>query len=233
MTKSDNQRPLIRLGSVEFIPDLSGALYAPSLGLLVVADLHFEKGSSLARRGRGLLPPYDTIETINRLAAVIDRLHPTRVISLGDTWHEPQALSRMTSEDVARLQILQRDREWIFISGNHDPEMPKDSIFEIRNEATIADITFRHEPSLTGKGIEIAGHFHPVVRVGARGRTLRRRCFIANPQRCILPAFGAYTGGLNILDQAFAPLINPSDASIFALGTDRVYQIGRDSLLAD
>ena len=233
MTDTIDHPPLIRLGNIEFIPDVSGALYAPTLSLLVVADLHFEKGSSLARRGRGLLPPYDTIETINRLSKVIERLNPTRVISLGDTWHEPQALARMTSEDVNHLRKLQRDREWSFISGNHDSELPHGAGFMITNDVRIEGIAFRHEPKNTGLMPEISGHFHPVVRVKARGRALRRRCFVANDQRCILPAFGAYTGGLNILDDAFMPLINRFDATIFALGTDRVYRIGSEHLIPD
>ncbi len=233
MTENNDHAPLIRLGGVDFIPDVSGVLFAPSLSLLIVADLHFEKGSSLARRGRGLLPPYDTIETITRLEKVIKRLNPERVISLGDTWHEPQALARMTIDDVSRLQSLQSDRNWIFISGNHDSHLPTGSAFEVANDVTFTGIDFRHEPSSTGLAPEISGHFHPVVRVKTQGRALRRRCFIANHQRCILPAFGAYTGGLNILDPAFAPFINPSDATIYALGSDRVYRVGRDRIIAD
>ena len=47
------------------VADQRGALYWPAERALIVADLHFEKASAAAERGR-LLPPYDTRESLTR-----------------------------------------------------------------------------------------------------------------------------------------------------------------------
>src|SRR6516162_10912283 len=108
----------VDVAGVSFVADISGALVWEEQKLLVVADLHLEKGSSFAARGV-LLPPYDTVATLSRLAAVITRHDPKMVIALGDSFHDREAHERLSDSDRDTLTSLQVRRDWIWISGNH------------------------------------------------------------------------------------------------------------------
>src|SRR5215218_3962881 len=189
----------VMVADVTFVADLSGALIWQEQGLLVVSDLHLEKGSSFATRGV-LLPPYDTVATLSRLAAVIARHDPHTVIALGDSFHDRDAHGRLSAPDRETLGAMQARRDWIWISGNHDPALPSDLGGVVADEVAIGSIMFRHEP--TGAIGEIAGHLHPKARVATRGRSMERRCFASDGARAVMPAFGAYAGGLNIRDAA-------------------------------
>src|SRR6476659_2549946 len=151
-----------------------GALYWPDERVLVVSDLHLEKGSSFATRGV-LLPPYDTAATLSRLTSVITRLNPRMVIALGDSFHDRTAHARLATPDRNAITALQAGRDWIWISGNHDPALPSDLGGMVATEVAISRIAFRHEP--TGRIGEIAGHLHPKARVATSGRSMERRCF--------------------------------------------------------
>src|SRR5260221_3253054 len=189
----------VAIADVNFLADLSGALFWQEQRLLVVSDLHLEKGSSFAARGV-LLPPYDTVATLSRLAAVIARHDPRMVIALGDSFHDCDAHERLSMPDREALDAMQMRRDWIWISGNHDPALPADLGGVVASEVAIGPIVFRHEP--TGASGEIAGHLHPKARVPTRGRSIERRCFVSDGERAGMPAFGAYTGGLRSPDTA-------------------------------
>jgi len=212
----------VDVSGVTFHADLSGALFWAEQGLLVVSDLHFEKGSSFAARGV-LLPPYDTVATLSRLAAVVARLNPRMVIALGDSFHDRNAHERLSQTDRDALTALQARRDWIWISGNHDPALPPSLGGVIATEVAIGPITFRHEP--TGAVGEIAGHLHPKARVAGRGRAMERRCFACDDERLVMPAFGAYTGGLSIRDAAFAKIFPTSAFVAHVLGDVRLHSI--------
>ena len=212
----------LTIAGVTLVADLSGALYWPEERLLVVSDLHLEKGSSYAMRGV-LLPPYDTIATLGRLGAVIARHDPRTVIALGDSFHDRDAHGRLTSPDRGVLSALQLRRNWIWISGNHDPELPKDLGGDVVQEMALGSLAFRHEPS--GAQGEIAGHLHPKARVATRGRSVERKCFACDGERAIMPAFGAYTGGLNIRDKAFAKIFQTLGFVAHVLGDKRLHAI--------
>ena len=212
----------VSISSVTFAADLSGALFWEEQRLLVVSDLHLEKGSSFAMRGV-LLPPYDTIATLGRLAAVISRHDPRIVIALGDSFHDRTAHGRLSAEDRDAVAALQAGRDWIWISGNHDPALPRDLGGTVADEVAIGPITFRHEP--TGAGGEIAGHLHPKARVSTRGRSMERRCFACDGERAVMPAFGAYAGGLSIRDAAFAKIFPKNGFVAHLLGDRRVHAI--------
>ena len=213
---------VLAVASAEFAADPAGVIYWPEHGLLAVADLHLEKGSSFATRGV-LLPPYDTIATLGRLAAVISRHDPRTVIALGDSFHDRTAHERLSAEDRDAVAALQSGRDWIWISGNHDPMLPRDLGGTIADEVAIGPITFRHEP--TGAHGEIAGHLHPKARVSARGRSMERRCFASDGMRAVMPAFGAYAGGLSIRDAAFAKIFPENGFVAHLLGDRRVHAI--------
>jgi DNA ligase-associated metallophosphoesterase len=210
------------LAGVELVADISGAFCWTDQRILVVSDLHLEKGSSFARRGV-LLPPYDSAATLARLGAVIARRDPHLVIALGDSFHDGDAHERLGEAERDALTALQAGRDWIWISGNHDPALPPGLGGEVRDEIRIGPLTFRHEP--TGARGEIAGHLHPKARVPVRGRAIDRRCFACDGERAVMPAFGAYAGGLSIRDDAFARIFKALRFTAHVLGDRRLHAI--------
>jgi DNA ligase-associated metallophosphoesterase len=224
-SSEDDQRmrvAKVTISDVTFVADVSGALFWQEQRLLVVSDLHLEKGSSFARRGV-LLPPYDTVATLGRLAAVIARHDPRMVIALGDSFHDREAHERLSAPDRDALAAMQARRDWIWIAGNHDPALPPALGGTVANEVAIGPIMFRHEP--TGAAGEIAGHLHPKARVPTRGRSIERRCFVSDGERAVMPAFGAYTGGLSIRDMAFTRIFGALDFMAHVLGDSRLHSI--------
>jgi uncharacterized protein len=212
----------VDIAGVTLVADLSGALFWEEQSLLVVSDLHLEKGSSFAARGV-LLPPYDTVATLGRLAAVIARHDPRMVIALGDSFHDRDAHERLSAPNREALMAMQMRRDWIWISGNHDPALPSDLGGVVASEVAIGPIVFRHEP--TGASGEIAGHLHPKARVPTRGRSIERRCFACDGERAVMPAFGAYTGGLSIRDAAFAKIFRAPGLMAHVLGDTKLHAI--------
>lgn len=213
----------------------SGVLWWPDLSTLVVADLHLEKGSSFARKGV-MLPPYDTGTTLERLAAVLDAFEPARVIALGDSFHDVEGSDRLPPAYRAMLTTLQINREWIWVTGNHDPIAPVRLCGEAVHEITIGGLTFRHEPQERDRSAaagEVCGHLHPAAKVRRYGRSIRRPCFVTDGNCLVLPAFGALTGGLNVMDQAFLPLFDARRFSVFLLGDKRLYPFTAARLIGE
>jgi DNA ligase-associated metallophosphoesterase len=212
----------------------SGALWIPAHRALVVADLHLEKGSAFAVRGQ-LLPPYDSRATLDKLEAEIAELDPARVVLLGDSFHDTKAIARMAADDRSRLDHLAAGRDWLWLEGNHDREAlarNADGLNRlpgrIVGDIALGALRLTHEPEpLTAHNDrrgEVAGHLHPAAKVAAYGRGVRRPCFVTDGSRIILPAFGAFTGGLNVRDPAIADLFAaPPLAAV--LGKDRVHAL--------
>ena len=215
---------------ISLIADPFGVLYWPEHGLLAVADLHLEKGSSFARRGQ-LLPPYDTAATLARLAQLVASYAPRCVIALGDSFHDGGGPARLLREDRDHLLALQRGRDWLWLTGNHDPDHADGIGGTFHGEIALGGLTFHHLP--TGASGEIAGHLHPVARVAHRGRAVSRRCFAADATRLVMPAFGAFTGGLNIRDAAFADVFGTLKFTAHMLGEDRLYAFAAKRCLPD
>lgn len=213
---------LVMLAGERAVCDPRGVLFFPDLDLLAVSDLHLEKGSSLARRG-SLLPPYDTMATLLRLQEAIGHYRPRIVVSLGDSFHDGGGAGRLHPSFRERLEGLMAGRDWFWISGNHDPDAPADLPGETVRELAVGSISFRHEPSRARVEGEIAGHLHPCARIVQRGRSVRRRCFAGDGGRMIMPAFGAYTGSLNVLDRAYAGLFRAETLVAYMLGAGRVF----------
>jgi uncharacterized protein len=218
----------MRCAGADVLADPSGALLWPKQALVVVADLHFEKGSSAARRG-SLLPPYDTRATLACLEAALARLAPHTVISLGDGFHDPDASLRLAAEDRARLAALVARHDWIWLAGNHDPRPPAGVGGHSETELEVAGTIFRHIPAAEPGGIEIAGHLHPSARVTVRGRRLARPCFVYDGRRMIVPAFGSYAGGLDVFDPSIAGLF-ADGFEVALLGDGRVHPLPRSRL---
>ncbi len=214
----------IRLGGLDFIPDLSGALYAPAFATLLVADLHLEKGSSLARRGVHL-PPYDTRESLIQLEAAIAGTKPERLIFLGDSFHDGEARARIDATDLARLRNITSRLPTIWISGNHDPAPPTDIGGHIAEEVVLGAVTLRHAPrGLRDDEFEIAGHLHPAASIAQRGHRIRCKCFIGDERRVIMPAFGSYTGAFGISAEPFEKLFSPRTYHVWMLGGRAIHK---------
>ena len=204
----------------------SGALFIEAERTLVAGDLHLEKGSAYAARGQ-FLPPYDTRETLARLAADADAWSPERIVFLGDTLHDMGAHGRIADDDTARLHAIAYGRDLVWVVGNHDPEGPGDLPGRAVDTLAAADLILRHEPEPGDRPGEVAGHLHPCARVVGQGRSVRRRCFVTDGRRLILPAYGAYAGGLSIRDDAFAGMfVRPP--LVGALGSRKVHAVSFD-----
>lgn len=221
----------MRLGAGEVILRCSGALWLETLRTLVVADLHLEKGSAYAARGQ-LLPPYDTRETLRRLETEVAALVPETVILLGDTFHDRRSEDRLATDDADHLRRLATGRRLVWVIGNHDADGPQGLPGDVVDEIVMAGLTFRHEPQSGCQPGEVAGHLHPSARVRAPRGVVRRRCFITDGRRIILPAFGAYAGGLNVRDEAFAGMFGISPLA-GVLGPQRVRAVGWRQLAGD
>jgi DNA ligase-associated metallophosphoesterase len=214
----------IVLGGLDLIPDLSGALYVPEFKTLLVADLHLEKASNMARRGVHL-PPYDTRASLAQLQAVIAAANPAQMIFLGDSFHDNDARERIDDADLATLRAMTEQVQTIWITGNHDPKPPTDIGGTIVSEVVLGPITLRHEPEdLEDHEFEIAGHLHPGGGVSQRGRFIRCKCFIGNGSRVVMPAFGSFTGGLSISAGPFQRIFRKKDYHVWMLGDRAIYK---------
>lgn len=197
-----------------------GALFWPAQSLLVVADLHFEKGSAAALRGQ-LVPPWDTRLTLDLLAALLRRFAPRRVIALGDSFHDSAAATRLLTSDSARLATLTRASAFTWVLGNHDPAAQAAMLGTVVAECRIGPLVFRHQAEPGARG-EISGHFHPKATIPVRGTSVSRPCFVADAHRLLLPALGAYTGGLDVGAPAIARLF-PRGGRLWLLGRERLF----------
>jgi len=209
----------IHLAGERLMLDPEGALWWPERRLLAVADLHLEKGSSLAARG-ALLPPYDSRATLDRLVPLVRRYRPARIIALGDSFHDRHGAVRLGATEADRLRALAAAVPIVWVLGNHDPAPPAALPGEAAAEWREGPIAFRHEGG--GATPEICGHHHPKALVPTRGKAVSRPCFVADSRRVMLPAFGAYAGGLDVRDRAIASLF-PRGCRVFLRGRGRLY----------
>jgi uncharacterized protein len=221
----------IVVAGIALVADPAGILFWPEERLLVVSDLHLEKGSAFAARGV-LLPPYDTAVTLERVTQLLDRYAVRIVVSLGDSFHDTGGPARLAPQHCAALFDLQRGRDWIWIAGNHDPE-PHGIGGAFARSLALGPLTFRHEPKRGASNGEIAGHLHPSARIHQRGRTLSRQCFASDGKRLVMPAFGAYAGGLNIRHAEFIKVFGALAFTAHLLGQRRIYSFAAARCLAD
>ncbi len=220
----------IVVNGVLAVCDPLGGLYLPETGMLVVSDLHLEKGAAFARRGM-MLPPYDTIATLNILSAVITRYDPKVVVSLGDNFHDRKGSEHLAPDLRALITAMARGRDWIWINGNHDPDGTVDLPGTCTDELFYGGLVFRHEPSLiSGKG-EIAGHLHPSATVRRREKSVRRPCFASDGTRLLMPAFGVLAGGLDLRHRAMHGLFDREALVAHLLGRDRIYSVRYANLI--
>jgi DNA ligase-associated metallophosphoesterase len=183
------------------VPLPCGALHWPAEATLFVADLHFEKASSFARRGR-LLPPYDSADTLAWLIDALEATGATRVVCLGDSFHDAGGPARLPDGPRAALRALVTSLDWLWITGNHDDDAAASIGGRVMPETGIGPLMLRHQADRHDSAPELSGHFHPKLVIRHRGRHIARRCIAQGATKLILPAFGAFTGGLDVADPA-------------------------------
>ncbi|TCH99950.1 ligase-associated DNA damage response endonuclease PdeM [Roseococcus sp. SYP-B2431] len=223
----------LHLGGERLMLCPTGVAIWPSTRMLVVSDLHFEKGSAMAVRGAHV-PPYDTRETMIRLAFSIRRHAPRRLLVLGDALHDDRALARMAPADLAALRRLLEPLEVIWVAGNHDPAPQPDLPGISVPEWSEGRLRFRHIGGVTPLArheAELSGHYHPKATMPTRIGGITRPCFLATGQRLVLPAFGAFTGGLDVRDPAMATVAKAAQR-VFLLGRERLHSASFEALRA-
>lgn len=223
------------LGGLAFALDHSGILYLPDHRAVVVADLHLEKGSARAARG-AFLPPYDTRETLARLARAIAPYAPRVLIALGDSFHDVGGPDRLGEAERAGLAAIAQGREMVWVTGNHDATLPASLGGSVVAALALDGVRLAHEPTAASPEgpcpREICGHLHPAAKVRLRGRSVRRRAFASDARLLVMPAFGAYAGGLDVCDPAIAGLF-PLGFRAHILGESRVYTVDARLLTPD
>jgi hypothetical protein len=229
MSETLHKSGRLLVNGVELQADVTGALLWPARRLAVVADLHFEKATAFAARGQ-LLPPYDTAASLDKLEGVVARHRVERLICLGDSFHDSGAAGRLDPAQAARLKGLTARLDWTWIAGNHDPAPPEDWGGRVAAEVTEGALTFRHEAAPAARGGEVSGHYHPKASVAVRGRRITAPCFVTDGRRLILPAFGAFTGGLNVLDPAISRLFRKGFQATL-LGRNGLFAFPRQALV--
>ena len=155
------------------------------------------------------------------------------IVALGDSLHDVDAAMRLASDHLEILHMLQEDREWIWLTGNHDPQIGPGLGGSACAILEIGGIALRHQPTPSCVTHEIAGHMHPAARLSMYGYSIRRPCFVGNGRRLVLPAFGTFAGGLNVLDEAFLPLFGNGGMSVWMLGQEGLYPVATRFLSAD
>jgi DNA ligase-associated metallophosphoesterase len=220
----------VHLAGERLMLDPDGAVFWSARRLLVVADLHLKKGSAAATRG-SLLPPSDTRATLDRLAALLRRWRPETVVALSDSFHDAKGAGRLHPQDQARLATMAAATSFVWVIGNHDPAPPEGVGGAWAEEVRLGPLLFRHQGTAGPVRGEICGHHHPKAQIPTRGTTVTRPCFVFDSRRLMLPAFGAYTGGLDVRDLAIARLF-PRGGRVFLLGRDRLFSFTMPSRAA-
>lgn len=200
----------------EFVLTDNRALFWPRENALLVADLHLEKASFFAKHGQ-MLPPYDSRETLGRLAEALRETGARRVFCLGDNFHDSEGSLRLEDHAAGMLSALTRATDWVWITGNHDPEMEARHGGALAEELEVAGMVLRHHAKAGETRPELSGHFHPRVQVTVHRRHIRRPCAVVahngeTSGRVILPAFGALTGGMDAADPAILRAVQPASA---------------------
>lgn len=193
------------------------ALYWPLRRALIVADLHLEKASWFAQRGQ-MLPPYDSQATLDRIAALITATAATEVWCLGDNFHDEAGPDRMSGAASVLLARMTEACDWHWITGNHDENLPDGIGGTVHEDAEINKLILRHHAVAGETRPELSGHFHPKIRVAAKGRGVTRPCFVRSEHKLIFPSFGAFTGGMAAGDPAITALVGPKAEALVESG---------------
>tara|TARA_B100001057_G_scaffold165064_1_gene165622 strand:- start:402 stop:1067 length:666 start_codon:yes stop_codon:yes gene_type:complete len=216
-----------KLVNFSFIFDLSGALFISEINTLVISDLHLGKSFSFAKVGN-FLPPYDINETIESVRRLIEKYSPKQIISLGDNFHEPKTLKMIDQIIIKKINETFNQLDMIWIDGNHDGNLKNKNLIygKFKKNYTFSNLTFTHIKSrkLENNLFEFSGHFHPKISFKHNRINYLSKCFVLGKNFCILPAFGSFTGGLDINSSELKKIL-PEDKTVIAIGKKRLIEI--------
>jgi metallophosphoesterase superfamily enzyme len=219
------------------IADNSGALYWPGQRTLVVADLQLDSApdavDSSAANGHAQPPHATARQVLLRLAEVMDRYQPARVVVLGDGAHAGGAAASLAAEDLEVLRILQEDRAWVWVADGHAAQALPQLGGSVCAELDVSGLTLRRRPAAGCATHEIAANMRPMARLSMYGYAIRRACFVGNGRRLVMPAFGASAGGRNVLDEAFRPLFGTGGMAVWMRGEEGLYPVATRFLAPD
>ena len=221
------QASMVNFAGNSLVADASGALFWPSHNMLLVSDLHFEKGSFLASHGNPI-PHYDSRKTLQSLTAVIATYLPRHVLCLGDSFHDHNAWQRLPHEEQGNItKVVEMPAQWTWILGNHDPDLPSELPGAKVAELVIDNLLFLHEPDRDDRQdmAQVFGHFHPKMTKTIARQRISGRCFMYDNTRLVLPAFGAYTGGLSVKDPALSDLFNHPNVNQQLMYQGKIYPL--------
>ena len=212
-----------------FFLDILGVIYWPRLMTIILSDLHLGKSMFWARHGK-FLPPYDNLETLSKLKKVLRKFQISKIIFLGDVFHDDSGYESLEPETIQILNEILCNYEIIFIAGNHDLNISIPKIKILKNY-TKDSIIFSHYPStnVSEKKAQIFGHFHPKISVKISGRVISKKCFVIDKKKILLPSFGNYTGGLDINKNMLLNIFK-KDCTYFMLGQKRILEIKKENL---
>ena len=211
----------IQFAGARFLLSPCGGLFWPAERTLIVADLHFEKASAYAPHG-SLLPPYDSAATLTTLQRSIAHYAPQRVVTLGDSFHDPRAWARLDVMLQQQLQQMAQTLDFIWVEGNHDVALPPTPLGTFLPHWVQHGIAFTHEPEPEITLPQVIGHYHPKTSLKLRPATIKGRCFVQAKDLLCLPAFGSFTGGLDITHEAFQKLLEGRAHRAYLLHGSRV-----------
>lgn len=218
-----------RLGALDLLLHPAGVAMLPETGTLIVADLHLDKAASFAARG-ALVPPHDTLATLERLATLVDALRPRSIVLLGDSFHSEVHTLDEAPRAFALIAAMARAADLVWIAGNHDPAPPCALPGRVAAEIEIAGVVLRHMPAQDGRA-EIVGHLHPAARLMTRAGGQRRRAFLLSARRLILPAFGGLTGALDARNPAIASLFPDRQGAAFLICREKLARVPLSAVL--
>lgn len=230
-TSLDNGSCRVLLCGKSFIADATGALYWPAERMLIVSDLHLERGSYLTDDGV-IFPPYDTASAFEKLEEALDRYDPLRVIALGDSFCSDEN-ARLSAHDADWLYDLIEDREWYWVCDPDQALVPECFGGTVLPHVTLGGIKFRYEPVRAPISHEIAGRMHPIAQISEYGHVMRGRCFVSNGKRLILPSLGKYSAGANVLSTTFDSLLGHEGLFVWSINASRVNQVASGQLLEE
>ena len=222
---SQRQLSITKYADCLWLLDARGVAYLPACDWLIVSDLHLEKGSYL-RSYANPIPSLDSTATLKRLACIIDDYQPKRVISLGDSFHDKHSMSRMTQKDRQYLRtLINTVDEWLWVEGNHDPNLPEGIPGMPCYEIVLDNMVFRHEPKAGEERPQVIGHYHPKTRTTIKRRRYTGKCFTANQSLFVMPAFGQFTGGLDIDDDVMLNLLPQRSRDVYMLYDGVIFKV--------
>ncbi|TBV08341.1 ligase-associated DNA damage response endonuclease PdeM [Phytopseudomonas dryadis] len=178
------------------------ALYWPAAEALLIADLHIGKAATYRALGQPV-PHGTTAGNLQRLDALLARYPCRRLILLGDFLHARQAQGAATLAALRRWRERHAGLDIVLVRGNHDRRAGDPAaalaIETLAEPCLLGPFALQHEPTPHPSHHVLAGHLHPVFRLRGRGRQqLRLPCFCLDEGVTLLPAFGAFTGGMAI-----------------------------------